>query len=474
MLIFYKFQYVFMKFPIIMDYNLETHEIIETQRHGRCVFKKGDLLMNTISSVYNYYMPDQVRKHQTTKYDTHKKSELRSLYNSIVKMSKESPVYIYDKSKQACEYVVNLKEEARELKNTLSALSADGEAGSLYGHKVADSSNEEAVSVKYLGSRADDEDLKGFMLNVDNLAKPQVNTGRFLSPGRLKIMPDDYSFNIQYNGLSYEFKFRVSHDDTNKGIQNRLASLINKSNIGIDADVVTNEDGFTALTLTSKSTGTNNGHPLFRVTDDSSSYEIGAVTYFGLNQISQESEDAVFRVNSEEHISSTNTFTINEVFELALHETTEEDDFVLIGFKPDIETVGDNIREMANKYNSMIRLSGSYSGEHIRNNILQRNISSVTRQHGNALESLGLQLENDGAFRIDEQLLNQSLTEDIDETIDSLLNFRTDLTKKIDEVMLNPMDYVDKKIVAYPNPGKTFANPYVTSIYSGMLFNSYC
>lgn len=430
--------------------------------------------MNTIASVYNHYMPDLVRKHQTSKYDTHKKSDLKNLYHSIVKMSKESPVYIFDHSKAACEYAVSLKEEARVLKNTLSALSADGEAGSLYGHKVADSSNEEAVSAKYLGTSADTEDMQDFTLSIDNLAKPQVNTGRFLSPGRLKLMPGDYSFHIQYSGLSYEFQFRVSHDDTNKGLQNRLASLINKSDIGITADVVTNEDGFTALSLASETTGTNHGHPLFRVADNSTSYDVGAVTYFGLNQVSQESEDAVFHVNGEEHTSPVNTFTLNEVFEVTLHETTEEGDLVQIGFKPDVVTVGDNIRDMARKYNSMIRLSGSYSGEQIRNNILQKNIGSVTRLHENALEALGLQLENDGSFRVDEQLLNQSLTEDIDDTIDSLLNFRTDLTEKIDEVMINPMDYVDRKIVAYPNPGKSFANPYLTSIYSGMLFNSYC
>jgi hypothetical protein len=36
------------------------------------------------------------------------------------------------------------------------------------------------------------------------------------------------------------------------------------------------------------------------------------------------------------------------------------------------------------------------------------------------------------------------------------------------------MDYVDKKIVAYKNPGHNFASPYITSAYSGMMFNSYC
>ena len=41
-------------------------------------------------------------------------------------------------------------------------------------------------------------------------------------------------------------------------------------------------------------------------------------------------------------------------------------------------------------------------------------------------------------------------------------------------ISLNPMKYVNKTVVAYKNPGHNFANPYVTSNYSGMMFNYYC
>ena len=53
-------------------------------------------------------------------------------------------------------------------------------------------------------------------------------------------------------------------------------------------------------------------------------------------------------------------------------------------------------------------------------------------------------------------------------------SFAKALYQKSDQVSLNPMEYVDKTIVAYKNPGKNFANPYITSAYSGMMFNSYC
>ena len=35
------------------------------------------------------------------------------------------------------------------------------------------------------------------------------------------------------------------------------------------------------------------------------------------------------------------------------------------------------------------------------------------------------------------------------------------------------MDYVEKVMVAYKNPGHNFINPYVTSAYTGMMFDRY-
>ena len=40
--------------------------------------------------------------------------------------------------------------------------------------------------------------------------------------------------------------------------------------------------------------------------------------------------------------------------------------------------------------------------------------------------------------------------------------------------MLDPMKFADHPIVNYKNPGRTLPNPYITSEYSGMMFNNYC
>ena len=42
-------------------------------------------IMNT---VYNHYLTTYAPKKTSSQYDTHKKSELRSIYNSMVKLNK--------------------------------------------------------------------------------------------------------------------------------------------------------------------------------------------------------------------------------------------------------------------------------------------------------------------------------------------------------------------------------------------------
>ena len=76
---------------------------------------------------------------------------------------------------------------------------------------------------------------------------------------------------------------------------------------------------------------------------------------------------------------------------------------------------------------------------------------------------------------IDQDTLRRTAvhTRDINETFGSLKNFSNMLLRKSDQVSLNPMDYVEKVMVAYKNPGHNYPNPYITSAYTGMMFDGY-
>ena len=68
-------------------------------------------IMNT---VYNHYLTTYAPKKTSSQYDTHKKSELRSIYNSMVKLNKDAPLYLFDTSKESREFAVGLKENAKK------------------------------------------------------------------------------------------------------------------------------------------------------------------------------------------------------------------------------------------------------------------------------------------------------------------------------------------------------------------------
>ena len=54
--------------------------------------------------------------------------------------------------------------------------------------------------------------------------------------------------------------------------------------------------------------------------------------------------------------------------------------------------------------------------------------------------------------------------------------WKNNIIKKSQIFTMDPLKYLENKImVTYPNPTKEhFANPYLTSLYSGLLFNSCC
>ena len=92
------------------------------------------------------------------------------------------------------------------------------------------------------------------------------------------------------------------------------------------------------------------------------------------------------------------------------------------------------------------------------------------------LESCGISFDDAGKMQVDEALAIQAVNDgDMQKMFGADSEFTKIMMKKTDEVKLNPMDYVDKVTVSYPNYTKSAQGySYITSLYSGMLFNYYC
>ncbi len=428
-----------------------------------------------LNTVYNHFMTTYAPSGTNTRYDTHKKSELRSVYNSIVKLNKESPLFLIDNSAQTQEFAVGLKENSRALKNVISSLSIDGNTD-LLSKKAVSSSNENVVTASYIGVIDEDKDVPSLDIEVKQLAKNQQNIGKFLPENGMDLESDTYSFDIHSRDLDYEFQFNINDGDTNRLIEEKLARLISRSNIGLHAAIIEDGNGNVALKLESSETGRRTDEDTqFRVSDDKTSKRSGAVDYFEIDRVSQYPDNSSFILNGEERSTLSNRFTIGHAFELSLNGISEEGESASIGLKTDVESITENISQLIEGYNSFLQKTADYLDRQPYSAKLINEMQHISSLYENDLDSIGLLVENDGRIFLDKNLLQQTAQED-----DALTRFRSiksftgNILNKVNQVSLNPMQYTQKTIIAYKNPGRSFANPYITSNYSGMMFSSYC
>ena len=428
----------------------------------------------SINNIYNYYLTTYAQK-SDTKFDTHKKSELRGVYNSIVKMNKEAPLFIVDKSQETKEYAVGLKENARVLHNTIASLGGLSDE-ELLNKKVAYSSDDTLATVNYIGDEADKDKVPSFEISVQRLAEPQINAGRMLPSDAANLPADTYSFDIGINGLNYEFQYNVSDGDTNLFVQQKLARLISNSGIGLDATVEKDGNGNSALVIKSLSVGASDSGHLFTVSDSHTSKTAGSVGFFGIDNIVREAQNAQFTINGNVHEASGNSFTVEKIYEITLNRVSrDEDDHASIDLKADIESVASNISKFVDGYNGFVDTTDSYTANHPKSGRLVREMYNLASLHEEELSRAGLTLKDDGRIELDRnKLMEAAHREDFNESLDGIKAFAGSILRKANQVSLNPMHYADRTIVAYKNPGHNYASPYVTSAYTGMMFNGYC
>ncbi len=418
-----------------------------------------------MNSVYNHYLTAYAPK-STTQFDTHKKSDLRKVYNSIVKLNKESPWYLDVDNKEKQSYAVNIKENARSLRHTIASLGGL-DSDQAFAKKTAYSTDNDAVAATYVGQSNANSPAPTLEISVSALASPQENMGTFLPEGKVALPADTYSFELAINDLNYEFQFNIEENETNRDVQARLVRLINKADLGLKARLDEGE-ARSSIRLTSTYTGLPEGREeIFHISDTiHDKGKASVVDYFGLGYTSRQASNSTFTLNGEERSTASNTFTVGDYYEIELKGPTDPETPVTIGLKTDVESITDNINTLICGYNTFI--SGA-------ENKLMRETGRIASLYEHEMNKMGIRMGTDHTLSIDEDVLTEMVsTQGSEFSYATLKDFAGALVRKTNQVSLNPMEYVDRTIAAYKNPGRSFANPYVTSSYSGMMFNSYC
>lgn len=431
-----------------------------------------------IGTAYDYYLKTYGSQ-QTSRYDSHRKEELRNTVNRIRILNKESPLYKIRISGDVQKYAIDIKESARNIKNVVAAFSETEDGiGAAFDKKIATSSNPEAVTAEYIGDSSSLTTNEGFELEVMQLASPQTNVGNFLKRDEYDFLPGSYSFDLNMNSNSYEFQYNINVGDTNSDVLYKLSRLVNNAHIGLKADVLNGSQDMVSLRLESKQTGLSPQETsLFRIVPADTHESRQAMQILGIDAVAAMAENSSFLLNGTKHSSYANTFTINNTFSVTLNNTTPKNQPVKIGFKPGSEAVTDDVQSLVDSFNSMIQIAEDHSGMPASNEKLLKDMGNIAKTFSSSFNTLGLSVSDKGMISVDREKLTESVvSDDAKQNLNVLNRFKDAIGRKADEASLDPMNYVKKVLVTYKNPNSTknFLCPYITSVYSGMMVDRIC
>ncbi len=116
------------------------------------------------------------------------------------------------------------------------------------------------------------------------------------------------------------------------------------------------------------------------------------------------------------------------------------------------------------------------SDEKFKSSKLKSEILGITQQYLGNAEDIGLNLEANGTLSIDDEMLKQAVSGGSSmAALDPINKFADALIEKTKDISVDPMKYIDRPVVNYKNPdNRDYSSPYITSEYSGMMFNNYC
>lgn len=432
--------------------------------------------MAAVGSAYDYYLNTYGSQH-VSRYDTHKKEDLKNTVNKIRKLNKESPLYKIKMSDDVQKYAIDIKENAKAITNKVASLSEseDGIAAA-FNKKIAVSDRPDLVSVEYFGDSKDSSTPDSFEIVVNQLATPQANVGNYLKRDEFDFPPGSYSFDLNTNINSYEFQFNVNTGDTNEDVLRKLSRLVNNANIGLKSDVLNGGQDLAALRIESRQTGLGpKEKQLFQIVPNGSAESLHAMDTLGIQNMAAPAENSSFLLNGMQHSSYSNTFTINNAFSITLLGTTPKGQPVTIGFKPGAEVVADDVQSLVDSFNTILRTAENYRDSLQSNEKLLKDMGNVSKLYSAQFAPIGLDVEPNGIIDMNYNQLAQSIVSpDADASLDVLNRFKDTLGHKAEAATIDPMNYVNKVLVAYKNPGKNYVNPYETSIYSGMMLDRIC
>ena len=426
-------------------------------------------------SVYNHLMQGLIMM-RPNRFDTHKKSELQNVYRDIMRLTSEQPLYKVTFDEPAQEYTLGIKNAALSLSSMVKELNID-DGSSVFKNQIVVSDQPDAVDVSVLEGSSLQETELPLSVEVNTLSSPQENHGTFVPSSEAALVSGQYNFTIGIEENLYSFQFNVTKGATNLELQKKLSDFINKTAIGLRTRIVQEpETNESRLDLIAIAAGSSDGEASFRPTDvrfpENASH--GIISHFGLDQIAEPPVNTMFTVNGIRKEVRGRSYLYDNALTLSLKNTTHSP--VSIGKITNQAPIVEKVRAFVDKYNSVFDFVQERQPDNHRAKKLLYDLGNTMRQFSSEMAVCGLTVSRTGTLSIDEDAIFTAAGDgSLEHLFSEESSFSSTIIKKFSDIALNPMEYLNKTVVTYPNiTAKKTLNPYVSSIYCGLLFNNYC
>lgn len=419
------------------------------------------------SSVYNNIISNLYSTFTPASTSLHSKSELKELSSRILKNNTSSPTYILNINEDSESFLVNMKNKVLSLRANVDMLQNDTD--SVFNSFTVVSDDPDIASASLLPDR-EPTDASPVFLQIHSLATTQLNQGKAVSGASHILQLGNYAFNATVNEDVYRFKFNITSDNTNSSIVTKLTDFINQSQIGIKASYTKDKESHYTMSIESEDTGAP--APLTFSFEDTEypNYSQGLTEFLQLNNVVRYPSDSSFNLNGQEKTSISNNITLGGALSVSFNSAS--DDIVNISYSPDSDKILSAVSGFVDDYNEILESAGSSQAE--SGSSLENRLSLNVRRFARTLSEVGINVDDRGALSLDREAAKQHIEDGKLADLFLNSNFIDRFKSDLDTIATDPVQYMNKVVVSYPNlrhPAPL--SPYVTSMYSGIMFNRY-
>ena len=294
------------------------------------------------------------------------------------------------------QYINDIKSASSELSSALKELS-----GPAFSNRTMVSSNNDVMTVSYTGSNI--SSMNDLQVQIDQIAMGQLNEGNRMSSNALYGGDRGSNrFEITTGGKTTQLSINVMAGDSNRDVQQKMATAINNAGLGLKATVETDSaTNVSMLKIESNNVGTDEKNA-FSIRDVTGN----AAAQTGANQVSRQRQDAIYRVNNgPAQTSKSNTVNLGNGLSATFKATSDQAVTVTRG--RDMSMIRGVVENMVRSYNNLFSAAEGNVND-LKAQSLASRLMNVTIAYSRSLTDVGIAFDSDGKMKVDMNRLNQA------------------------------------------------------------------